>query len=133
MNRVEASISVGVREMACRLNGDGKNFDKAAANLSRTAQVHVSGETLRQLVEAEGQRVVQAQKAGQLPVDWSATDCRTESGISRIYFGSDGVQVPLVTEVEKHKRRHKVKDKRRRRGKKARPLPRGFVRPTAFS
>ena len=30
---VEATISLGVREMACRLNGDGKNFDKAAANL----------------------------------------------------------------------------------------------------
>lgn len=123
MDHREANISVGVREMACRLNGDGKNFDKAAANLGRTAQVHVSGETLRQVVEAEGKRVAQAQKAGQLPVDWSAADCRTESGTSRIYFGSDGVQVPLVTEDEKRKRRQKVKDKRRRRGKKARPLP----------
>ncbi len=123
MDAAEASISVGVREMACRLNGDGKNFDKAAANLARTAQVQVSGETLRQLVEAEGKRVVQAQKAGRLPVEWSSADCRTASGVSRIYFGSDGVQVPMVTEAEKRKRRQKVKDKRRRRGKKARPLP----------
>jgi len=123
MDAAQTRISVGVREMACRLNGDGKNFDKAAANLCRTAQVHVSGETLRQLVEAEGRRVAQAQKAGQLPMDWSAADCRTESGTSRIYFGSDGVQVPVVTDIEKRKRRQKVKDKRRRRGKKARPLP----------
>jgi hypothetical protein len=119
----EASISLGVREMACRLNGDGKNFDKAAANLARTAQVEVSGETLRVLVESEGRQVVKAQRSAQLPVGWSATDCRTEAGSTRVYFGSDGVQVPLVTDAEKKVRRQKIKDKRRRRGKKARPLP----------
>ncbi len=57
LDTVEGTISLGVREMACRLNGDGKNFDKAAANLARTAQVKLSGETLRVLVEAEGRRV----------------------------------------------------------------------------
>src|SRR5262249_57128601 len=41
VDAAEASISLGVREMACRLNGDSKNFDKAAANLARTAQVEV--------------------------------------------------------------------------------------------
>lgn len=56
MDAAPASISVGGRALACRLNGHGKNFDKAAAHLARTAQVHVSGETLRPLVEAEGQR-----------------------------------------------------------------------------
>src|SRR5438552_11385920 len=88
----EASISLGVREMACRLNGDGKNFDKAADNLARTAQVGVSGETLRVLVEAEGRRVVQAQRSEQLPVGWSATDCRVEPQVktTRLYRGSDG-------------------------------------------
>lgn len=123
VDAAEASISLGVREMACRLNGDGKNFDKAAANLARTAQVEVSGETLRVLVETEGKRVAQAQKSGQLPVNWSATDCRTESGTTRVYFGSDGVMVPLVTDAEKKARRQKIKEKRRRRGRKARPLP----------
>src|SRR5437588_5530165 len=53
VDTAEATISLGVREMACRLNGDGKNFDTAAANLARTAQVARSGETLRVLVEAE--------------------------------------------------------------------------------
>jgi hypothetical protein len=119
----EATISLGVREMACRLNGDGKNFDKAAANLARTAQVRLSGETLRVLVEAEGKRVLQAQRSGQLQLDWSALDCRTEQGTTRVYFGSDGVTVPLVTDTEKSSRRQKVKHKRRRRGKKSRPLP----------
>ncbi|HEV3118262.1 MAG TPA: hypothetical protein VGY58_14525 [Gemmataceae bacterium] len=123
MDAVEASISLGVREMACRLNGDGKNFDKAAANLGRTAQVVVSGETLRTLVETEGKQVVQAQRSAQLPVGWSAADCQTEAGPTRLYFGSDGVKVPLVTDGEKKARRQKIKEKRRRRGKKARPLP----------
>jgi hypothetical protein len=118
----EATISLGVREMACRLNSDGKNFDKAAANLARTAQVRLSGETLRVLVEAEGKRVLQAQRSGQLQIDWSALDCRTEQGTTRVYFGADGVTVPLVTDAEKLSRRQKVKQKRRRRGKKARPL-----------
>jgi hypothetical protein len=155
VDTVEATISLGVREMACRLNGDGKSFDKAAANLSRTAQVALSGETLRQLVETEGKRVVQAQKAGQLPIDWSVADCKlepvadgklesgtdgklesvadgklesgndgkAETGTTRIYFGSDGVMVPHITDAEKRARREKVKAKRRRRGRKGRPLP----------
>jgi hypothetical protein len=123
VDAVEASISLGVREMACRLNGDSKNFDKAAANLARTAQVEVSGETLRTLVETEGKRVAQAQKSGQLPVNWSATDCRTASGTTRVYFGSDGVMVPLITNTEKKARRQKIKEKRRRRGRKCQPLP----------
>src|SRR3954465_3273973 len=123
LDTVEATISLGVREMACRLNGDGKNFDKAAANLARTAQIKLCGETLRVLVEAEGKRVLQAQRSGQLPLDWSALDCRTEQATTRVYFGSDGVTVPLVTDAPKSSRRQKVKQKRKRRGKKSRPLP----------
>jgi hypothetical protein len=124
LDLAQASISLGVREMACRLNGDGKNFDKAAANLARTAQVNVSGEALRQLVETEGKRVVKAQKLGQLPIDWSAGDCKIERGASRtrLYFGSDGVMVPLVGAAEKRTRRDKIKAKRKRRGRKAKPL-----------
>ncbi len=123
LDTVEATISLGVREMACRLNGDGKNFDKAADNLCRTAQVRLSGETLRVLVETEGKRVFQAQRSGQLPVGWSASDCKTPGKTTRVYFGSDGVMVPLVTDNEKKLRRQKVKEKRRRRGRKAQPLP----------
>jgi hypothetical protein len=124
LDTLEGTISLGVREMACRLNGDGKNFDKAAANLGRTAQVALSGEALRTLVEAEGKRVLQAQRSGRLPLDWSAADCKVEGQVTtRIYVGSDGVMVPLVTDAEKTARRQKVKEKRRRRGRKARPLP----------
>jgi hypothetical protein len=123
LDTLESTISLGVREMACRLNGDGKNFDKAAANLARTAQVKVSGETLRVLVEAEGKRVLKTQRSGQLPLDWSAADCKTKEKTTRLYVGSDGVMVPLVTDTEKISRRQKTKEKRRRRGKKAQPLP----------
>jgi hypothetical protein len=123
LDLAEGSISLGVREMACRLNGDGKNFDKAAANLKRTAQVQLSGETLRKLVESEGKRVLRAQQSGRLPLAWSAADCKTREQVTRIYLGSDGVMVPLVTDAEKTSRRQAIKRKRRRRGKRARPLP----------
>jgi len=43
------TVTVGVREMACRLNNDAGSFAKAAANLKRTAQVTMSAEQLRQL------------------------------------------------------------------------------------
>ncbi len=119
----EATISLGVREMACRLNGDGRNFDRAAANLAHVGGIFVSGETLRRLVEQEGKRVLQQQRSGVLPAGFAAGDCRTEEGVSRVYFGCDGVMVPLITDAEKRLRRHKIQQKRRRRGQRARPLP----------
>jgi hypothetical protein len=101
LDRAEDSLSLGLRELACRLNLASRNFDKAAANLGRAAQVHLSGEFLRQVVESEGKAVQAAAKAGQLPVDWKAADCpaldkegqATER--SRIYLGSDGVMVQI--------------------------------------
>jgi hypothetical protein len=151
VDRAEQTISVGVREMACRLNGDSKNFDKAAENLARTAQIYASGETLRDLIENEGRQVLKAQQSGVLPLPWSAADCKVEpvpdvatataspapdaatataspasqeeASSTRLYLGSDGVMVPMVTAEEKKKRRQRTKDKRRRRGKKAKPLP----------
>lgn len=127
LDTAEGTISLGAREMACRLNGDGKNFDKAAANLHRTAQVQLSGETLRTLVEAEGKRVLKAQRRGQLALDGSAADCRIDpkspATTPRLDRGSDGVMVPLVTDAEKVSRRAKVKQRRQRRGRKAQPLP----------
>ena len=137
----EASITVGVRELACRLNKDASNFDKAADNLARAAQVTLSGEFLRQVVEAEGQAVLQAQQCGALPIPWTAADCFVPEAAdtapaaaagpaapapppdTRVYLGADGVKVPLITDTEKQARRQKVKHQRRRRGQKCRPLP----------
>jgi hypothetical protein len=130
LDKVEDTISLGLREMACRLNQASRNFDKAADNLARTAQVKMSGEFLRQVVESEGKAIQAAAKAGRLPVEWDASDCPaldkdgqpTEK--TRVYLGSDGVMVPMVTDAEKQKRRHKTKAKRQKRGKKCKPLPR---------
>jgi hypothetical protein len=100
-----------------------------AANLGRAAQVHLSGEFLRQVVESEGQAVQVAAKAGPLPIDWTASDCPAldKEGApterSRVYLGSDGVMVPHVTDTEKRTRRERTKAKRRRCGQKRRALP----------
>jgi hypothetical protein len=121
------SVSPGVREMACRLNNDGVSFDRAAENLVRTANIPISGEQLRLLVLAEGEAVLAAQRSASIPTAFQASDCRLDphqaDSPTRIYTGVDGVMVPLVTEQEKVKRRKKVLEKRRRCGKKCRPLP----------
>jgi hypothetical protein len=126
----EDTVSLGLREMACRLNLAARNFDKAAENLGHAAQVHLSGELLRQIVESEGKAIQAAAAAGTLPVPWQACDCPaldpdgqpTEQ--SRVYLGADGVMVPVITQKEKDQRRERTKAKRRRRGKPCRPLPR---------
>jgi hypothetical protein len=129
LDRAEASLSLGVRELACRLNLASANFDKAAENLGRAAQLPVSGEFLRHIVESEGKAVQAAAQAGRLPPDWQARDCPAwdaegqPTERSRLYLGSDGVMVPHVTDQEKRTRRERVKAKRRRGGKKRRPLP----------
>ncbi|MEO1149053.1 MAG: hypothetical protein AAFY26_26170 [Cyanobacteria bacterium J06638_22] len=130
LDRAEDTLSLGVREMACRLNGACSNFDKAAQNVARAAQIPLSGEFLRQIVESEGKAVQAAAQAGELPINWTAQDCVAldSQGVpteqSRIYLGSDGVMVPHVTEQEKQNRRKNIKAKRRRCGKKRKPLPR---------
>jgi hypothetical protein len=129
LDRAEDSLSRGLRELACRLNLASRNFDKAAENLGRAAQVHLSGEFLRQVVESEGKAVQAAARAGTLSVDWTASDCPAldkegqPTERSRIYLGSDGVMVPHVTDKEKRTRRDRIKAKRRRCGKKRRTLP----------
>jgi hypothetical protein len=126
----EAAVSRGGRELACRLNQGARSFAKAADNLARAAQVHLSDELLRQVVEAEGRAVLAAQRSGALTISWTASACHVPDAdgrptpATRVYLGSDGVKVPLVTEAEKQQRRARVKRKRRRRGRKSRPLPR---------
>jgi hypothetical protein len=133
LDRAEDSLSLGLRELACRLNLASRNFDKAAENLARAAQVHLSGEFLRHIVESEGRAVQAAAQNGKLPLDWTARDCpaldkdgeATER--SRIYLGSDGVMVAHITDAEKRTRRDRTKARRRRCGRKRRPLPRAKV------
>ena len=128
LDRAERTISAGVRELACRLNGGGTNFDRAAENLKHAAQVEASGETLRNLIEDEGKKVLKAFREGTLPIAWTAKDCPAEPGkegaATRVYFGCDGVMAPVVTAGEKAKRRLSIKSKRQKRGRKCRPLRR---------
>jgi hypothetical protein len=124
LDEAEATISEGVREMACRLNQGSTSFEKTAENLARAAHLSVSKEALRQLIEGEGKVVLRVLQRGELEPDWTAEDCRTPEGVSRLYLGCDGVNVPLVTEEEKQQRRTKIRQKRRQRGRKSRPLPR---------
>lgn len=136
------TVTVGVREMAARLNNGHRSFEVVARNLQRTAQVTLGAEQLRLLVEAEGRRVGQKQKDGSLLPVFQASDClipkdaaaspeappRTLAGalgrkpVTRIYAGADGVMVPVITEAEKIRRRTKVREKRQKSGKKCRPL-----------
>ena len=123
-----ASVSLGVREMACRLNNDSTSFDKTAANLNRTAQIVMSGEQVRKVVQAEGRAVLAAQQANTLPTEFQAVGCVVSASLpkaeqtSRIDHGVDGVMVPINTDAE-NKRRTKVSQKRQMSGKKCRPFP----------
>ncbi len=56
LDTTEAVISLGVRELACRLNQNARNIEKTAENLARIAHIHVSGETLRQLLSPGRER-----------------------------------------------------------------------------
>jgi hypothetical protein len=71
LDAAEATISEGVREMCCRLNQGSTSFRRASANLARTAHLDISAETLRQVVEAEGQAVLRLFQQGELsPAAW---------------------------------------------------------------
>ena len=127
LDRAGITITPGVVEMACRVNLSATSFVRAAETLDRTAQIQLSGERLRQVVESAGRRVLKAQQDDVISVAWHAEDCTlpdSEAGEkTRVYTGCDGVMVPIITDAEKIKRRANVKAKRRRRGKKCKPLP----------
>ncbi len=135
-------VTLGVTELACRLAIDSASFERAAGNLLRAAGLSISEESLRKLVEREGKLLLAAQQAEQLELDFTAGDCGTadtpdRSGnwrlprdghqTTRVYVGSDGVKVPVVTDAEKQKRRAKAVRRRgrlpRRRGVRRGRLP----------
>ena len=123
LDEAEATISQGERELCCRINQSSASFEKTAENLRRAAQLSLSKELVREVVEAEGKAVLRAAEAGSLRPVWKSEDCRVESGRTRVYLGCDGVKVPLITEEEKQKRREKVQQKRRLRNQEGEPLP----------
>jgi len=120
LDAAEATVSVGVREMCSRLNAGAGSFARASENLDRTAQLRISRETLRQIVESDGKLALRLRDSGGLAPDWKAQDCLGPEGKSLIYLSSDGFTVPLVTDAEKKKRRAQARAKRQRCGKKRR-------------
>lgn len=152
IDAAQSAVSVGVAEMACRLDCGSRSFARTATNLARAAQIVLSKDVVLDLVEGEGFRVLAAKQAGRLPAGWKAADCKVPAptpeaapatakpapaaapaaakpaAITRVYMGADGVMVPIVTDAEKSKRRETVKAKRRKaaaEGKPLRPLPPG--------
>jgi hypothetical protein len=111
------SVSPGAREIVCRL-GMVQDFAGAAEDAGRIGNVPVCRERLRQLVEAEAQRVREVRDSGKLAASWSVADTAVApSGVTRMYEGSDGVMVPTVTQAEKDKRRQGHITRRQQRGK----------------
>ena len=107
-------FSPGVREMCCR-ESLHCSFEVAGDNLCRTAQVTLSGSTIRSLVETQGRAVLSAQQTGALPPSFTAADCTDQTVIS----GTDGVMVPLVTEQQKRQRRQTEAIKRAEQGRRS--------------
>lgn len=99
-------VSLGVRQMCCRVAIAQQGYGKASEHLENLAQIRISPERLRQIAQGEGRKVVWGQAKGQLPASFGVEDVRgTAGGPSRIYVGADGVKVPMVTIEEKAKRR----------------------------
>jgi hypothetical protein len=128
VDAVEATVSLGARELCCRMNAGSRSFARAALDLKHAAQVTISAEKLRQVVEEEGRRVQEACESGELQPGWKAGDCQasTPQGkpVSRVYLGVDGFMAPVLTDREKQARRKAVVSGRRKRGGEKPKLPR---------
>lgn len=116
------AVTRGVRQVMCLLNLHAGSFDHAARCLDEAAHLSASKELVRRVVEAEGRAVGEAQ-ARMLPAAWGVDDCRITDQVTRMYVGCDGVKVPVVTDAEKRKRRHRVVAQRRARPADAAALP----------
>ena len=117
---VADTVSVGVRQMCCRVAISQQGFGKGAEHLYNLAGIKISPERLRVISESEGQRVLSLQSKGYIEPDLNAQNSKvTPDGPSRAYTGVDGVMVPMITQEEKQKRRKKrgpkPKGSRRRR------------------
>jgi len=129
LDAAESVVSVGVRELCCRLGVAGGSFARAAANLDQAARVKLSEEKFRQVVESEGKAVLWAGEGEQLELDFAASDCKVTTAqgkeVSRIYGTCDGVLVPVTTQSEKDKRRvTTLRQRREKRPGKGRKRPR---------
>jgi hypothetical protein len=112
--------------MVCRIGLDG-SYRKAADDLRRLSQITLSYQSVRKVFQMEGQKLLMAQRTGELAPTFNAGHCRAGADDPTcLITGADGFQVPLITDQEKRKRRAKVTQRRaklRRKGHILRPLP----------
>jgi len=111
-------FSPGVREMCCRESLHCP-FEVVSDNLGRTAQLSMSGQTIRKVVENEGRSAQAAQRRGALQPAFTSASCTAETMVT----GTDGVTVPLVTEQQKRKRRRTEALKRAKEGRRSSAMP----------
>ena len=106
------SVSPGVREM-CSLESLDSSFVGVSRSLKRTAQLTLSEDRIRRVVEAEGRTVVRAERSGLIAASFTSADCC--DGV--MVTGADGVFVPVVPETQKARRRATEAAKRKAEGR----------------
>ena len=109
-----SNFSPGVSEMCCR-EGINNAFSKSSANIKRLAQIDISYDSVRKIVEDTGKRVAALQHKVQLKPEFTVEDCTDMTLIT----GTDGVMVPLVTEKQKQARRKAEAKKRKEENRKS--------------
>ena len=105
-------VSPGVREMCC-LEALDSSFSNVVRSLKRTAQLQLSEDRIRRIVESEGTTVQKVRNSNHLPASFTASDCI--DGV--VVTGADGVFVPVVPESQKQKRRETEAHKRLAEGR----------------
>jgi hypothetical protein len=127
LDAAEATVSLGARNLCCRVNATAKSFRRAVGQLRHASHLYLGESLLREVVEAEGKAVLAAGESGALEPGWRAKDCKVKTPqgeeVSRSYLGVDGFTVPTVTEQEKKKRREQVVAARAKRPKDKPKLP----------
>jgi hypothetical protein len=108
------SHSRGVREICCR-ESINNAFIKASDNIDRLAQITISHESVRKIVETAGAKVSALQHKVAIEPEFAVEDCIEQTLIT----GTDGVMVPLVTEVQKINRRKTEPKKRKEQNRKS--------------
>ena len=108
------SVSPGVREMCC-LESLDSSFANVSRSLKRTAQLTLSEDRIRRVVEAEGRTVIGAQRSGSIAASFTSADC--SDGV--MVTGADGVFVPVVPETQKARRRKTEAAKRQAQGRRS--------------
>ena len=123
LDAMNDTISQATRELCVQLNRASRGFEMTSENLKSAAQLSLSHETMRQMLEAEGKAALALARSGELQPTWHAADAKLPDGKSLVYMSCDGFTAPTITDAEKHARREKVVEKRKAREDPKRPLP----------